>query len=508
MSLALSAIGRWNREKRGVRVRSRNAAVTPEYYKILAVGGDPAIIKAVKTLLKRNGYQCEGVTDSLLALEKVRAGNYDLLIMDDRIEPLRGDELVAEIRKFNREIYILFFAGPKEEASPLETIRALDIQGYCGKSDGFDGLLLAVECAVKSIARLRKVQKFRDGLGRILEMVPKIWQAESLEITLEEILRGVLQLVNSKNAFVLMDDITQTGSGKSILFKGTGTYNRSLDRILGMLDPALMEQIGLTRTNLQPLRLGNAVIFPIENQSTRNIGVLYVESPNYHTAYELLKIYVNQATSALNHVFLHSLAKCRNDELSQSSELETRYFDTIEVLRLAVDAKDVYTRGHSDRVAYYAAKIGQAFNLPRKDLELLRIGGIFHDIGKIGTAEEILLKTGRLTSREYQEIQKHPEKGANILSAVSMFKEVVPLIRSHHERIDGCGYPDRLRGDQIPFLARILAVADAFDAMTSNRLYRSKLSLDEAVEQLKKGAGTQFDPAVVERFIQLFIAGL
>ncbi|HEX7713184.1 MAG TPA: response regulator, partial [Bacillota bacterium] len=178
-------------------MRSRNAAVTLADYKILAVDDDIAIIKAVKTLLKRNGYQCDGVTDPLLALEKVRTGNYDLLILDYRMEPLRGDELVTEIRKFNQEIYILFFTGHQELAPPLKTIKTLDIQGYCGKSDGFDRLLLAIESAFKSIARLRKVQNFRDGLNRILEAVPRICQTQSIEATLEEILRGILPLVNS-----------------------------------------------------------------------------------------------------------------------------------------------------------------------------------------------------------------------------------------------------------------------------------------------------------------------
>jgi len=172
-------------------------------------------------------------------------------------------------------------------------------------------------------------------------------------------------------------------------------------------------------------------------------------------------------------------------------------------LRLAVDAKDVYTRGHSDRVSYYCVKIGESLGLLENDIELLRISGIFHDIGKIGITEDILLKTEKLSQLEYEEIKKHPAKGAQILSVVSMFKDVVPIIKSHHERIDGTGYPLGLKEEEIPFLSRIVAVADAFDAMMSNRVYRTKLDLSQAKTQLVNGTGTQFDKKVVDIFLKL-----
>jgi putative nucleotidyltransferase with HDIG domain len=184
-------------------------------------------------------------------------------------------------------------------------------------------------------------------------------------------------------------------------------------------------------------------------------------------------------------------------------ELKERYMDTIKALRLVVDAKDIYTRGHSDRVAYYAQKIGEKLELSEKDLETLRISGLFHDVGKIGTRDDIILKSDKLDESEYEEVKKHPLKGAHILSAVSMFKDVVPLVKCHHEKMDGTGYPEGLKGEEIPFLARIISVADAFDAMMSDRLYRSKLGLKEAIFQLQKNAGTQFDARIVEVFVDI-----
>lgn len=219
---------------------------------------------------------------------------------------------------------------------------------------------------------------------------------------------------------------------------------------------------------------------------------------------KLLEIYTKQAASSINNAFLHSLVNMKNEELSRTyDQLKLRYMDTIEVLRQAVDARDIYTRGHSDRVAQYAMMIGKALGLSPDELETLRIGGIFHDIGKIGTFDDILLKTDRLTEEELKEIQKHPLKGARILSAVSMFRDVVPVVKCHHERIDGKGYPEGLRGDSIPLLARIISVADAFDAMLSDRAYRTRLTLGEAKQQLLNGSGTQFDSHIVSVFLEI-----
>ena len=171
--------------------------------------------------------------------------------------------------------------------------------------------------------------------------------------------------------------------------------------------------------------------------------------------------------------------------------------DTIEALRLVVDAKDIYTRGHSDRVSYYAMKLGEYMELDKKTVETLRIGGLFHDVGKIGTSDDILSKTGKLTLSEYDLVKQHTIKGAHILSALSMFKEIVPIVKYHHEYLDGSGYPEGLKGDEITLETRIVSVVDAFDAMMSDRQYREKLGLDTARQQLLDNSGTQFDEKVV-----------
>lgn len=166
----------------------------------------------------------------------------------------------------------------------------------------------------------------------------------------------------------------------------------------------------------------------------------------------------------------------------------------------ALDAKSPWTKGHSERVTNYAIAIAKEMGLKEKDMETLRTAALLHDIGKIGTYEVILDKPERLSIEESALVKMHPVKGEEILSPISQLKDILPIIRSHHERIDGEGYPDGLKDNEIPLLARIIAVADSFDSMISERPYRPKLNIEEALSELKRCSGTQFDPQVVEAF--------
>ena len=198
------------------------------------------------------------------------------------------------------------------------------------------------------------------------------------------------------------------------------------------------------------------------------------------------------------------LIKQINAELKETyGKLEMAYIESIETLKNTVEAKDIYTRGHSDRVAAFAVLLGEHLGLPEHDLETLRVGGIFHDVGKIGVPDSILQKNASLTPNEYSEIKNHPSIGAHILSNASIFSEVVPIVKHHHERFDGTGYPGKLKGEEIPYLARLTSVVDSFDAMTSKRAYRDSLKLDIAIEELRKNIGTQFDPKLCQAFLDI-----
>jgi len=322
-------------------------------YKIIAVDDEIGIIDSLSVFLKHSGYTLVGCTDPYQAIEKVKNEHYDLMLLDFMMSPIHGDTVVEEIRKFNKELYIILLTGHKDLVPPLETIKRLSIQAYCEKEDKFDQLLLLIESAFKSIEQMQTIREI-------------------------------------------------------------------------------------------------------------------------------------------------------NEELRVSKEkIEKAYLETIQMLRYTVEAKDSYTRGHSDRVSAYSVLIGEELGLYDKDLKTLKVGGLFHDIGKLGISDTILLKPSGLTDEEYNELKKHPSIGKQIVSSSTIFRDIVPIIYSHHERYDGNGYPQKIKGEEISFLARIVSVADAFDAMTSKRSYRDEMDMDYVKNQIKEGAGSQFDPEVANAFLNI-----
>lgn len=187
--------------------------------------------------------------------------------------------------------------------------------------------------------------------------------------------------------------------------------------------------------------------------------------------------------------------------MTQFAEQQRAYAATMNALCQAVETKDYYTRGHGDRVSKGAVMIARQIGMSARRTEAIRFAGMLHDIGKLGVPTQVLQKTGALTEDEYAAIQLHPMRGLEIVREIGFLYEALNGIMHHHERIDGRGYPMGLAGHEIPEFARVLAVADAFDSMTSTRSYREAKSIDFALEELRYGAGTQFDPLIVEAFI-------
>jgi len=187
--------------------------------------------------------------------------------------------------------------------------------------------------------------------------------------------------------------------------------------------------------------------------------------------------------------------------VAQFAEQQKAYEATVGALCQAVETKDFYTRGHSDRVSRGSVMIAREIGMRGERVEAIRYAGMLHDVGKLGVPTKVLQKTGKLTEEEYAAIQLHPMRGLDIVREIGFLDEALAGIMHHHERIDGRGYPMGLAGDEIPEFARVLAVADAFDSMTSTRSYRGARPVSEAIEELRKWSGTQFDPAFVDAFV-------
>ena len=188
-------------------------------------------------------------------------------------------------------------------------------------------------------------------------------------------------------------------------------------------------------------------------------------------------------------------------------ENEELLIDSIRALAAAIDAKNPYTRGHSERVSQYAVAVAHHFGVKGRELKQVEIAALLHDVGKIGIEDAILLKPEALTAEEFAQMRNHVVKGAAIVSPIKRLKDMLPGIRSHHENWDGSGYPDRLQGDAIPLVARLIAIADVFDAMTTDRPYQKGMSLEAAMERLRAMAGQRLDPKVVDAFFGAVRAG-
>lgn len=222
------------------------------------------------------------------------------------------------------------------------------------------------------------------------------------------------------------------------------------------------------------------------------IGVIKLESLNNYKTMDknIARIFLTQLSIVIQNNLMHA-------------ENKKRSFGIIKSLAEAIEEKDAYTRGHSERVMKYSIKIAEKMNIPAEEVEIIQYAGILHDIGKIGIPENILKKSGMLTDAEYDKIREHPLKGAKILLHMNSMKEIVNIVKYHHERPDGRGYPEGLRGDAIPLGARILSIADTFDAMTSNRPYRKGMAIELVKEEIKKYSGTQFDNNIAEIVLEM-----
>jgi putative two-component system response regulator len=223
------------------------------------------------------------------------------------------------------------------------------------------------------------------------------------------------------------------------------------------------------------------VVFSVEKALEKRR--LEEEVENYHLHLEKS---VEERTARLQHLY---------------NVLKEAHLDTIKALIEAIDAKDPHTRGHSDRVRKMSLRIAMKLGFNENRLEGLGYGALLHDIGMFGIRDEVLQKQGPLTPEEYEHIQEHPLIGVKIVEEIDFFKDQVPMIRHHHEHFDGSGYPDRLAGEEIPIEARIIAVSDAFDAMTSARPHRTKMTFESTLAEMRKHKGKQFDSDILEVFM-------
>ncbi len=485
-------------------MRKNRAGLQKNGMRMMVLDDDVNITPALQAYFEASGYLVDTEHDPVAALGKMQETHYDILLLDFLMEPLCGDEVVTRLRSFDKDVYIILLTGHMELAPPLNTLRQLDIQGYYEKSDRFDQLELLVESCVKSIRQMRIIRDYRDGLMQILEASPRLNRLMPLRDIMALALDSAKTISNTAGALIFLKESDQA-EGQ---YMGIGPYDMTLEQFEKGVRPLLREAGQRAGGTGVVQREQGFLIAPLKAQKedSDTLGFLVIDALGVkdEDVSRLLGILAQQTSAAILNASLHESIVRKNAQLTAAnSRLNQSYMETIEALRLLVDAKDVYTRGHSDRVAYYATCLAEKAGMDEQTVERVRVSALFHDVGKVGVPDAVLLKDDRLTDEEFAAICEHPLIGEKIISKLTLFGDISDIVAAHHERMDGKGYPRRLKGGDIPSEARIITIADAFDAMTSDRKYRPKMPLEKAIEQLNAGRGTQFDAELTDLFVMM-----
>jgi putative nucleotidyltransferase with HDIG domain len=369
-------------------------------------------------------------------------------------------------------------------------------------------LRLVEGIAKEAAVALKNAGMWRDLERRVLQLntLHEVGKTLGMVLDIDKLLELVLDLTAKvlggvKTSSVILHD-EETDSLQVMLYKGEKNIDalqpiRVGEGIAGKVfansEPVIINDAGSSDdSDRKTGRSSMCVPLKIKDKS---IGVLSVSDkangePFDHEDLEILLTLASQISVTLYNAQLYE-------------DLEASYLSAVRALANSIDAKDPYTRGHSERVARYSIEIGRVLGLGAEDIKTLHVGALLHDIGKISISESIINKDSKLTDSEYETMKTHPSRGAEIIEPAKFLREKVPLIKYHHERFDGKGYPSGLKGMNIPLMARIICVADSYDAMTSKRAYRDIMPREEARNELIRCSGTQFDPKMVNAFLEV-----
>lgn len=332
-----------------------------------------------------------------------------------------------------------------------------------------------------------------EELSLLFDLGESVHRAIGLKERCQLLLQATASVVGALKAYLALAQSSQPSSPK-------GEPKLEVLASLGYDSPAMIrsarKEAGLSLAKAKPeIRGRSRLLVPLQVEG-RTIGILGLGEKQNRRGFDsvdlkLLTTVASQVAVLVENARLYA-------------DLEALFLGVVQSLVSAIEARDPYTKGHSDRVKNYALEIGRELSLPERELRRLELASLLHDIGKIGFSDAIFTNPTKTMSTEHlQVVKRHSQVGEIILSPLAGFADIVPSIRWHHERYDGKGYPDGLAGEQIPLLARIVSVADSFDAMTSVRAYRKTVSRAEALAELERNSGGQFDPKIVAVFLGL-----
>jgi putative nucleotidyltransferase with HDIG domain len=492
---------------------------------ILIADDEPMICETLAMYLQHIGIrEIRTVPDGGCALQELGRNPYDYLFVDLMMPRVSGLEVIRKVNESQELSGVIVMTGYPSMETVIEVMHH-GASDFLVKPFRFEDVKITLE-------RLHAIRRLKEKNWLLHQELEKKKEVEELNYQLEKKIRLQTTLYN------IVDSLSKINRSDSLYYcivkKAAESCNarracfmiydqgnthllalaqEGLEGILpGVEAPyrlhsggaRLLEETFLTTHFGAPCgttlaidrvcRAGGIIGIPF-NIRNEPFGVLLLGGKSDERSFDgedefILKFLAEKAALNIENIALY-------DNVRQS------FMATLMALVSAIEAKDPYTQQHSSRVTEYAGAIALRMGGNREDLQRITSAAPLHDIGKIGVSDSVLNKPGRLTDEEFKHIQIHPLTGVNIVAPLGLDPEEIAVIRNHHERWDGRGYPDGLRGEDIPKLARILAVADSFDAMNSDRAYRKALPPDLCIRELKNGRGTQFDPAVVDSALEV-----
>ncbi|MDT8318227.1 MAG: response regulator [bacterium] len=475
---------------------------------ILVVDDEKNILNLSDRILENEGFRVITAGSGEEALKLLDKESVDLLLTDIRMPGMDGMELLTRFKRQRPDNAAVIFTG---HGTIDMTIEALGV--------GADGFVLKpftkTDLTGTVNNALEKVRLMRENI-RLKALLPLFEVSSRMVETLDvkELLSYAADVAGKETGADSVSIMLKDGDGAFKTELQKGLKKKSDKEVVVRLSEKMAEKAAATG---QPVILGRddgegdfsadmqnsdiltSIVLPMKMRG-EILGAMNLTSLKGNDSLlvkgvaDFLGILASQAASALKNTML-------------IEDLQALFMSLIRSLSKAIDTKSPWTAGHSERVTIYALHIGESLGLNEEEMKALELAGILHDIGKIGVYEAVLDKPGTLTDDEFEMVKKHPAAGAEIISKVGQLKDIILPVRHHHERYDGCGYPDGLVGEAIPRLSRILSVADTYDAMKTNRPYRTGMTKEVIINELATNAGTQFDPEPVSALLKLIKNG-
>ena len=489
-----------------------------ENLKILVVDDEEMILNIFREYLESmNNYTVFTASDGLEALDIVKKEEINCCFTDLVMPRLDGLELTERIHLYDNTIPVVVMTGYPSMDSAIKTLKN-GVVDFLTKPIKMDQISLAIERVMRERSLfvdnllLKEEAKRNERLREInKELHQKIKEVETINL----ILQHLDQAATSRDLFTILVDLSGEVTScdeAHFCISGQGmrdpviitSFFKDKDKTIG--DAGCIEEdiIKKVEDDGMPLLIrendnnGSIMAIPLKIRS-RVFGILISlirDSKRYFNEKDLY--FLN---------FLTEKASFLIENLALYENIYENLFSALYAFVETIEARDPYTKQHSTRVTGYAVSIARAIRCSQEEIDMLDVSGNLHDIGKIGIPDKILLKPGRLTDGEFEVIKRHPIIGGSIIGHFGLWTDEQKIIKHHHERWDGRGYPDRLKGEGIPFLSRILSVADVYDALTSDRSYRKRMQEEVAVKIIRENAGEQFDPKSVDVFLRLYEQG-